>query len=223
MQPDEIQQRTAELEQRVADLAVAMPRQVEGSDPTGSVFIVLDHTGTPTEIRVQDGWQLRLKPELLADAVLDANADAVRSAMLTLLTAMSGAGGRRPRTTVSRADPSLGHARDDSELVEDVLHRLQDAQKLPASSTSTTGRDDGKHVTVQLAADGLTACVIEPHWAERHDGVALSVALSTALRRAIVTRPVLPSAGLRPDTLIDDALATLALLTATTSVQGGGG
>jgi hypothetical protein len=99
---------------------------------------------------------------------------------------------------------------------------LQAAQTPPASPpASEEGQDDGRHVTIQIASGGLTACTIEPDWAEQHNGSTISAALSTALQRAVAKRSAQSPPSVELDTLLGDALATLTSLTATPPEQGG--
>ena len=226
--------RTAVLAQLTRDLAEAIPAHVEGSDATGRVLVILGRDGMPTQIRVRQGWPQRLVPERLANAVLDANSDAVQRCMRTWTTAVDDDGWWRRRTDLevnpdaeqpfaSRPPPRLpaGQVRDSNDLAEEVLGRLHDAQSAPVKPLSAVeGRDDGRHVMVQLSSAGLTACTIDPDWAQQQDGVSISAALATALQRASAKRPASTPVGSRADDLIGDALATLISLTSS-PLQGG--
>jgi len=241
MRPDEaqhvaqLQRSAAELARFARDLAAATPASVEGSDPTGWVHVVLGPDGIPTEIRVREGWQQRVDPARLASAVMDANLDAVQRAMQAWTVAMQDSDWRRDQTSFEadarehRAGPGqplpespFGHVRDTNELAEEVLSTLQSVQTQPAPSAAAgTGHDDGRHVTIQLASAGLTACTIEPGWALHHNGASISAGLSTALQRAVAKRSAQSSPRVEPDDLLGDALATLTSLTQIRPDQGG--
>ncbi|WP_250000236.1 hypothetical protein [Actinoplanes sp. M2I2] len=238
MQPEAVlrlQRQAAELGQLARDLGSTIPRSVEGSDPTGWVVVVLGRDGMPTEVRVREGWQQRLGPGQLADAVLGANNDALRRAMETWTRAVDDDGWWRRRADVeatagesseahvrdSEQATPFGQTRDENDLAEEVLSKLRAAQsRQPGTPAKAVGQDDGKHVTVELALGGLTACAIEPDWAKNRAGTSISSALAVALRRA-AARYLSPSAEAQPDSLVGDALATLRSLTAGPPTQGG--
>ena len=240
MQPDQsaslarLQRRTAELAHLARDLGEAIPAHVEGSDATGWVLIVLGRDGLPTQIRVREGWRQRLEPDRLADAVLDANSDAMQRAMQGWTTAVDDGGWWRRRRDLegdptaetpfaSRHLPPLppGQARDGNELAEQVIRTLHDAQTPQTTPAAVgEGHDDGQHITVQISPAGLAGCTIDPDWAQRQDGAFLSAALSTALRRATVQRPVPSWPGAQVHSLVGDAFATLTYLTQTPTEGG---
>lgn len=239
MQPEQIrhlyqlQRQAAGLGELARELAVAAPLRAEGSDATAWVLIVVGRDGIPTQIRVREGWRQRLEPERLASAVLDASAVAVRRAVQTWSNTLDDGGWWRRRADFEEntdgrvagegmPDAPFGHARDSNDVAEAVLRRLHDAQPpqaAPPASVEGHDDDDG-HVTIRIAAGGLAACSIDPDWARHSDGVSISAALSTALRRAVAKYPA-PPATSEPDTLIGDALATLTSLTAAPADQGG--
>lgn len=227
-QPDQLQQQAARLGRLAHNLAVAVPQRAEGRDATGWVRLLLDRDGTPTEIKVRDGWQHRVRPQRLADAVLDANTDAARQALQQWLTAVNDAGWRHgsnvendaERTSLPTTELPSGHARGSNELAEQATHRLREARTGQTSTPVAEGRDDGEHVTVRLAPGGLVGCTIEPDWAVHRDGVTISSALATALRRAVERRPAPPRGQ---DSLIGDALANLISLTTPLSDRGDNG
>ncbi|WP_212992199.1 hypothetical protein [Actinoplanes auranticolor] len=116
----------------------------------------------------------------------------------------------------SRPQPQLpaGQVRDSSELAEEILGLLHDAQTPPVKpAEAVEGRDDNQHVAVQLSSAGLVACTIDPHWAQEQDAASIGAALATALQRAIAKRPASTPEGSGTDDLIGDALATLTSLT----------
>jgi hypothetical protein len=232
MQPDmpHWPAQTADLGRLTRDLAAATPRQAEGSDATGSVQVTLGLQGIPVRFRIRSDWHERLEPERLASAVVDANADAIQRAMSMWTDALDDNRWWQRRadleetTTTEEPLPPLpyGRVRDTDELAESVLARLHAVRQQSVNeSASTEGRDDSRHVAVQIGAGGLTACVIDAEWAKDRDGTSISTALSAALARAVPERAVeeqaKPDAGAELDTLIGDALATLKNL----SDQGG--
>lgn len=238
MQPEQarhvaqLQHSAAELGRLTRELAAAAAQPIEGSDSTGWVHVVLGPNGTPTQIRIREGWQQRVDPTRLANAVIDANGDALQRAMQTWTVAMQDSGWWRRQaafetdaaeSTAGASQPlPFGHARDVNDLAEQALSQLQAAQSPQApSSAPEEGRDDGQHVTIQIASDGLRTCTIEPAWAARHSGSAISAALTTALQRAVEKRSPQLSPRVEPDALLGDALATLASLTAIPPHQGG--
>jgi len=240
MQPDmmrrlqQLQQQAAQLGQLARDLAAATPQQAEGQDRTGWVRITLDASGLPTEIRIRDGWQQRLEPERLGAAVLEANTDAVQRAMQTWTERLDDGNWWRHRADADEAvdnDPEPvianpddlphGQERESTDLAEQALATLQAAQQQRADlPPSADGTDDGRHVTVRLEAGGMAECLIEPRWAAQRDGATISAALSTAVRRAAVKRSAESAPSAEIDTLVGDALATLAALTIPTSTGG---
>jgi hypothetical protein len=60
------------LRQRLARARVGGPPQVEATDRTGAVGVVLDSDGLPEVIRVADDWQGRLDAGDLGPAVIEA-------------------------------------------------------------------------------------------------------------------------------------------------------
>jgi hypothetical protein len=238
MQPEQarhvaqFQRSAAELGRLTRDLCDATAQPVEGSDPTGWVRVILGPDGIPTAIRIREGWQQRIDPAHLASAVIDANGDAVQRAMQAWSVAMQDSGFQRRQTDVEAdavaSTASLGqslpfgHARDINELAEEALSQLHAAQApQTAASALEEAHDDGRHVTVQIASDGLRACTIEPAWAERHNGSTISAALSTALQRAVARRSAQSSPRVELDALLGDAVATLTSLTVIPPDRGG--
>ena len=142
----------------------------------------------------------------------------------------SGLGRRRTDVesdaVASTAAPGLslpfGHARDINELAEEALSQLHAAQAPQvAASALEEGHDDGRHITIQIASDGLRACTIEPAWTDGHNGSTISAALSTALHRAVAKRSAQSSPRVELDALLGDALTTLTSLTVIPPDRGG--
>ncbi|GAA0545541.1 hypothetical protein GCM10010172_28990 [Paractinoplanes ferrugineus] len=108
-----------------------------------------------------------------------------------------------------------GQVAEATELAERVLVTLQQVQRSPATEpTEYTGTDDGAHVSVQLGLGGLTGCTIDPRWAARYEGAAITAAVSAALVRAAAERAAATTqSGADLDGVLGDALATLSALT----------
>jgi hypothetical protein len=160
-----------------------------------------------------DGWQRLCAPDRLAAAVLEANDDAVRRAVSAWASTL--ADGRLAGRTDGFGREAVmaapgGEAAESTELAERVLASLQQVQRLrPSEAAVWTGIDDGRHVTVELGATGLTGCIIDVRWAARHHGVTITEATSTALRRVTTQRCTALVHGAELDSLLGDALATL--------------
>ncbi|GGL11877.1 hypothetical protein [Mangrovihabitans endophyticus] len=219
-------QHTADLARLARELAAAAPEQASGHDNTGQAQVVLGPDGVPAEIRIHPGWQQHLGPERLGPAVMDAHADALQQAAIRWAGTLDATGWRQragPADTIDAdnaaggpAPPDLphGHARDTSELAEDVLTQLHAAQEpRAATSTQAQGHDDEHHVTLTLGPAGLAACSIDAHWADHRTGDTITRALATALSQAASARADRPDPGARLDALVGDALATLTALT----------
>lgn len=239
MQPDtvrrlqQLQRQAAQFGRLAHDLAAAAPRWSQGGDATGWVRIVLGPDGLPTQIRIRNGWQQHLEPERLGSAVLDANSDALRHATQAWTDDLDRGHWRYadvdqaagPETTHGAASPfgpSPGRVRDMNDFAEEVLAALQAAQRPPTTPPPPDEEgDDPRPVTVDIGSGGLTACEIDPTWAARRSGAAVSAALSGALQRAKAKRPAVSSPHGEIDNLADDALATLTAFTRLQTTEGG--
>lgn len=107
-----------------------------------------------------------------------------------------------------------GQARESTELAEQALGALEAARRQSSAPPAPVeGTDDDRHVTIEIGPAGLTGCTIDPRWAARRDGAAISAALSSALKCAAakVPAPAPPSPG--SNDLLGDALAGLAFYT----------
>ncbi|WP_306215852.1 hypothetical protein [Actinoplanes sp. RD1] len=215
MQPDmarrleELQQRSARLGQLAARLRAATPRQATGSDPQQVITAVLGGDGLPAQFTVQTGWQRKVAAQNLAQAVREAVDEALRAGMRSWSAALAD----QPASSTELPSPPSGTVRDSEKLAEDVISALADArQQAPAPAPGTSGHDDGKHVTLEVGPQGLTACRIDERWAAQQDGATLGAALNAALRRARAARRSSAARG-DVDALAGDALATLIDLT----------
>jgi DNA-binding protein YbaB len=215
----QLQQRAERLGRVANDLAAAAPSRAEGSDPTGCVQVSVGSDSLPTDIRVRDRWQERLEAESLAEAVLDAYTDALRTKQRLWARQLDETGwwrqrhveGIRPAGAPLPA-PAGGRPRDgDPEFGEQILKAAQNARQQATQDPVQTaqGSDPGRHVTVRLGPGGLTTCDINPRWASNSSGTTLSSALTTALRRAKHDLASLPGSTGELDDLLRDSLATL--------------
>ena len=211
-------------------LAEAVPRQAEGSDPTGRVRVVLGGDGLPTAISVRDGWDQRVAAAELGAAVVDANADALRQGMAAFSQHLDDTRWWAQRARIDEDGPQPaaetlprppdGRERDPGELTEDVLKALHTArQPAPARPAAAEGTDPQRYVTVTLGPGGLTGCAIDPGWAARRDGEAITAALAQALRAAKDAVPAPAAEDLNG--LLGDALATLRAITEHRPTPGG--
>jgi DNA-binding protein YbaB len=220
----QLQREAAQLGQLAAGLASATPRRAEGNDRTGWARVAIAGDGFPHAIQIRNGWNQRIEVDRLGAAVMEANADAINQAMRAWSDQLDDSSwwARRARlehdgpdwSSATVATPPSGHVRDSAELAEDVLGALQRIQQQqPAAAPAGVGSDRNRHVTVKLGQGGLQGCLIDPEWAARRDGDAITAALSEALQAAEAEMPAAPRAGAGVDDLVGDALATLRALT----------
>lgn len=205
------------------------PRNSEGTDRTGAVWVELDHEGLPTTFRVDQGWTRRLRPEEFAGAVLEAGQAAI-SARMRAWTEDLVADGWQDRVDRLRADPSDKPAgqvpvafggpvepvtpRPLGEVAEDMFAAFDrlDASAVVPSGEGATGTDDSGHLTITLSPTGMTSCVADDRWVAGQTAARLMNALSDALRSArtalaeAASEPT-PTSGL--DGLFAEAMALL--------------
>jgi DNA-binding protein YbaB len=220
---EQLQKQMAQLGELATSLAAATPRQAEGTDATGWVRVLIAHDGLP-RVKVRNGWNRRIEANLLGAAVVEANADAINSAMRAWSNELDASSWwtRRAGPEEDELAPSGGHAstppagvaRDPSELTEEVLSALQAVRRQqPAAPADCEGSDPNRHVTVQLGQGGLLSCTIDPRWAARRDGDAITAAVSRALQAAVAKRSATQAPTPDLDGLVGDALATLRAVT----------
>ena len=130
---------------------------------------------------------------------------------------IDGVGGADPlRIDRDLPGPPHGLPHDINDLAEEAisgLHGTQRSASLPTPEEHE-GADDGRHVIVRVGPGGLSACEINPGWAERQHGPALSAALGVAVKRATASTRAAPSPpNDNIGQLVGDALATLTSLT----------
>jgi DNA-binding protein YbaB len=220
---EQMQVQAAELGQLAAGLAAAAPRQAEGVDTSGWVQVAVGADGLPRTIRIRNGWNQRLEPERLAEAVMQAHGDAVSTATRAWSSQLTDDGWVRRRERMEHPAPDVsgqagpvlphGAVRETSALAEDVLAALHRVQQPPQAPAEGEGSDQARHVTVRVGQGGLLDCRIEPGWAARFDGDAITAALTTAVRAARTALPAPSAPDATAGDLAADALATLRALT----------
>lgn len=220
----QLQARVSEFGQLASRLSAAIPKQAAGCDASGCVRVVLDRDGLPSAIEIQAGWQQRLRPAGLAAAVVDANAEAIRQAMIAFANELGDGQWWAQRARLDEGVPQSsgvdaahqppGTARELAHLTEDIL-KASLAVRRPRGPgpERIDGSDPSRHVTVTLGPAGLVGCSIDAWWAARRDGKTIAGALLRALRDAKSTMPPRPAPGTDLDDLIGDALATLRAVT----------
>jgi DNA-binding protein YbaB len=190
-------QYAAALQGLMESVRASAPRAAQGNDPTGSVHVAIGPDGLPTRIRVEDGWQRRIDPETLSDAVLAAFTAATAHGMdawsQTLeriswqsrvedLTAEARAQGEpRPVPDV----PTHGPPRDAQYLTEEALNTLTSVRgQAAAGPAACVGSSAGGNISLVLSPAGLQACSVSPEWLSQQDVRSLNAALDQALSAA---------------------------------------
>ncbi len=226
----DLQRYTDGLRTVVAAVDTETPQPSEGVDASGAVTVTVNGAGTVAAVRVRQGWQQCLGAREVADAVMQAFEAAVAAGMQRWSTALEraawpsrvqrfeagdGPAGSIRRDQAPEQPRPAGSARDPHEVTEDVLAVLSTVRTATAAAApgAATGCDETGRVSITVSGtDGrLEACTVEPGWAARQDGHALTAALSAALRAAQAQ-----VAGQNPDAqrgeldrLLADALAVL--------------
>jgi DNA-binding protein YbaB len=227
---ERLRQRAEESGRLASEAHTTAPESTEGLDASGCVRIVLGPDRLPLRIHIRDRWQDRLDAGSLADAVMDANNDAVRSAYRIWSDRLDDTGWWRrqraaeetpERRTMPAASPPLTprarHVPEDPEMGERILRLLHDTRRNASQPEPAdgTGSNDSGTVSILLSLGGLAGCVIDEGWARHRHGDDLAAALSHALRQAR-RRLASPRPGLREaGALIGEALAALAAFAGT--------
>jgi hypothetical protein len=197
------------------------PRQVEATDPTGTVCAVLDATGSPAALRIAEDWQSSLAPEDFPAAVSSAF-DAASRQWLAEWNEALGHGGWSPRPGSSVPGPGYGYdlsayrgqvqPRPLNEVTEDVLNVLDTIGTYQPEPPSGDGDSEGRQLHVRISASGAVTCWASDRWLAEQDSEQLTAEFDAALRRA---RAQLAGAASgrdlndRLDGLFDEALALL--------------
>jgi len=200
-----------------------------GTDPSGSVDVVVAPDGLPLQIAVRAGWQRQVRPEELGNAVLRAFAQAVAGpgraaadsfdldewhSQVRRIEADSGDNPSRARA-LPQVEP-YGSPRDPLALTEDVLNALKTVRdEGVASASQWTGWDGGRAVSITLGIGGLQACTVDPRWAAQRAASELTRALAEALSAARERKEQQAmrrrDESQRLESLAREALATLAM------------
>jgi len=168
-----------------------VPRQVEGSDSSGMVRIVVGADGLPISFDVHPDWKRNLRPASFGSAVVEAFQAASNRRLQAWVTAMNdgdppavsdhaGAATSNPPRTPAPAAPGL-RPRAPAELIQELLDATGDMGALmeatPMSGSGSTGF--GK-LTLTLT-DGQLSCTADHFWVADRTGEELTEALSRAL------------------------------------------
>ncbi|WP_433344203.1 hypothetical protein [Micromonospora sp. CA-111912] len=238
---DEITDKLRRLHQRTADLtaltasvqAQAPPEEAAGTDPSGAITVTLGADGLPTRIRVGLGWQRRLQPYALGQAVLAAHENAVADGQRAWSEGFDSdswlAEAERIETRgeqQNEADsaspmpqvPVYGQPRDLLAMTEEVLKSLQNVRgRAVEPSVPAVGRNRERSLSITLAPTGLQGCEIEPRWAAGESVGGINSGLSEALAQAHAAlrdqAAQREGEAVNLDVLAREALATLASLT----------
>ncbi|MFI2666695.1 hypothetical protein [Micromonospora carbonacea] len=238
---DEILDKLRRLHQYTADLngllasvqAQAPPEEATGTDPSGAVQVKLGPDGLPTDIRVMSGWQPRVEPQDLGQAVLAAFQAAVAEGQRAWSEGFDGASWLAEAERVERRAedryegealaplppaPVYGQPRDPLAMTEDVLKALQAVRTRGVQPPApASGRNRERTVSITLSPGGLQGCEIEPRWAAREGAAGVNSGLSEALAQAHAVLRGQAAQGeaeaANLDALAREALATLASLT----------
>jgi hypothetical protein len=120
----------------------------------------------------------------------------------------------------SHVEPEpVGLARYLPELAEEVLGAMSAARRQPPpEAEGVAGSDRSGHVRVTVGQGGILACSVDPRWASRHEGDAITSALMQALQaaKAASLADVERSGRVQLGALAGDALATLRSVTGET-------
>ncbi|WP_433790597.1 hypothetical protein [Actinoplanes sp. CA-252034] len=228
---ERLRQRAEELGRLAAEAHSVVPESAPGVDESECVRIRLGPDRVPLQIQIRERWQDRLDADALADAVMDANTDAVRRAYRAWSDRLDESGWwrrqrdadempeRRPMPMASPPprEPRTGHIPEDPEMGERILRLLQDTRRSASDRgpVEVEGSNDSGSVSVRLSVGGLAGCVIDEGWARHRCGDDIATALSHALRRAR-RRLDSPRPGLlEADALISEALTALTACTGT--------
>lgn len=231
----QIQQQAKAVHDLMLSLQEHAPRGAEGNDSTGQVRVSIGADGLPKAIRVEKGWQDRLAPQAVAQAVMEAFTVAVANGMRAWSEAMDRTSwlsrvealeaptdkpiSARGPAVSPPAVTSFSGSRAPQDVAEDVLRAADRFRRQATSETPVgVGVDNSGNVSITLSRSGLEQCTVQTAWALRQDNRALTSALETALHAA---RSELDAQASRPspdafNDLLGEALAVLQRTAATT-------
>jgi hypothetical protein len=192
----ELARRAGRLQQ-VLGQAVAQGRVVrEGTDDSGTITIVLDDEGTPSDVRVAEDWREFLAdPQEVAAAIIAADGDAaMRRANAT---AEAVAGVELDESTVDGHEPAggwlvpvpvagnpPGQRRTLAELTAAVLAAANDGDRVRVPPAPTQGSSAGGSVRITLEHSRIAECRISERWLAHQDDISLAQALREAVSAA---------------------------------------
>ncbi|MFE7624478.1 hypothetical protein [Streptomyces sp. NPDC057509] len=233
----QFQQHALGLQNMLTDMQSRMSQGGEGTDAQGAVTVRLAPDGLPESITAASDWQRRQGPEAIGAAVGEAYGAAMSEQMAGWAQAfedsdwqakaeqLDGPIGKSGPASAPAAPPEIPErdlryvvARPLEELAEDVLSafdavdRLEEAASEPAVVEGTCS---GRYVTLVVTKGALRSCEVDRSWATGQSYLRLNQAFEEALGDA---RAKLSSAeavameglaGLRMDSLLDEALAVI--------------
>lgn len=203
----ELQQHASQLQAIFSQMRNSLPEEAVGRDERGTIQVRVGTTGLPRRIAATAGWQLRCRPDALGTAVSEAYSDATARLMKAWSERLPPHAWQEQAATRSPgADPASGAAaskidvqelerpsrpataRPLDELVEDVLSRCDDVDRLDASGPEearATGTDRARRVSVSLSPGGFTSCEVDARWADGKTTSRLNRAFGEALAEAL--------------------------------------
>jgi hypothetical protein len=194
----------------------------EGTDPSGSITVILDDDGAAQDVRVAVDWSHRLATDQVGAAVVAADEDAaIRRATRTaaelgpVTATQQSAMDIAPRLPewLEPVPPAAGPRRSLTELTAAVWAAFDDLHRVttPPRPTRASGADGALEVV--LSHGRIIECTIDPHWLARQDDTTLSHALREALRaarnQALQAHEPLVTYQRHLDDLLTDAVASL--------------
>ncbi|MCO1578604.1 hypothetical protein M8C13_22885 [Crossiella sp. SN42] len=197
----QLQHQTAAMQALLRDAEVAMPRQAEGSDTSGTVQVTVGPDGLPASFRVHNDWARRLRAEAFGAALLEAFQAAIRQRMTTWSETLATDGWKNqldqlkaaPGTTgrVSAPPPAhrlsdFGSPRSLDVVAEDALKTFDKLDSLASETDSpdATGTDRSGKLALALSPGGLVSCTADPRWVADQTAARLMNALGEALQMA---------------------------------------
>ncbi|GGM68458.1 hypothetical protein GCM10012275_43710 [Longimycelium tulufanense] len=199
----QLQRYATGLQELMAEANAEAPSRTTGTDHTGVIQVGLGADGLPEAIRVQQGWERRLEPARVGEAVVEAAQVALGERMASWTIRLRDIGWQAQVERLQQGDeppappvpgevpPALRRAVDQArprplgDLAEDMIAAFDHVEQMtpPAVATATGSAAAGK-LTLTLSRAGLVSCVAEPHWVARQTATMLTNALGEALAGA---------------------------------------
>jgi hypothetical protein len=191
-QPSEGQERLERIERGVLALRglvaeVASMSEVDVTDPSGQVRVVLAPDGLPERIELGDDWRRVVGAEGFAEAVTRACRSGAEDRSGTLEAAMTGSG------WVDRAAAVMAYIGGEGPEPPDLPRRSQAATvgaprqlaevlvDLMAEPGKYTGVGGHGRLSLTLELTGAVTCAADPEWVGRQETDELRDALTSAL------------------------------------------